>query len=143
MEKINLYVHTDIKGKRTALGHYIYVLEFMTSRGPATLTAKEEVEDCTNKKAELRAINSALKRLTKPCAVLIHAENVNLLAALQNEWYRKWEEDGWKNSRGLEIEDTEEWQEFSGLMKENELLGAVKDDHSYLSWMVSECEKEE
>lgn len=143
MEKINLYVHTDIKGKRTAPGHYIYVLEFMTSRGPATLTAKEEAEDCTNKKAELRAINSALKRLTKPCAVLIHAENVNLLAALQNEWYRKWEEDGWKNSRGLEIEDTEEWQEFSGLMKENELLGAVKDDHSYLSWMVSECEKEE
>lgn len=143
MEKINLYVHTDVKGKRTAPGHYIYVLEFMTSRGPATLTAKEEVEDCTNKKAELRAINSALKRLTKPCAVLIHAENVNLLAALQNEWYRKWEEDGWKNSRGLEIEDTEEWQEFSGLMKENTLLGAVKDDHSYLSWMVSECEKDE
>lgn len=142
MEKIKLYVHTDIRGNKAVAGHFIYVLEFMTKRGPATLTAKEEVRECTSKKAELRAINSALKRLTKPCAVFIHCENINLLAAIQNKWYRKWEEDGWKNSRGLEITDAEEWQEFSGLMKVNELLGAAKHDHSYLSWMVSECEKE-
>lgn len=142
MDKIDLYVHTDIRTTKRSAGCYIYILEYQTQKGPATLTGKAtHIEDATFLRAELVAINEGLKRLKRPVSVVIHAEGHMLILALQNKWFETWQSRGWKNSKGEDIDCLEDWQEFTELMKDNELITATKDKHSYLSWMAGECER--
>jgi ribonuclease HI len=140
MENVDLYIFSSIKGPGRRDGRYIFVLEAMTGKGPVTLTGgPREVTEMTAYQSELRAINEGLKRLRKPCSLKIHVSNVTLRAALQNEWFRNWDANDYRNSKGEEISCAEEWKAFVEYLGENNITDVVSDRHSYSSWMESEC----
>ncbi|MBP3782514.1 MAG: hypothetical protein J6I68_04630 [Butyrivibrio sp.] len=140
MDNIDLYIHTSIKGVGQADGKYIFVLEFQTSKGPATMTeGAKDIEQATSYYAELKAINEALQRLKKPCGLKIHVQNRVLASAIQNKWYEAWKMTGYKNSKGEEIRCKEEWESFNELLKDNTIETVLCDRHSYSSWMENEC----
>lgn len=140
MENVDLYICSSIKGPGRRDGRYIFVLETLTGKGPATLTGKpKDVTEVTAYQSELIAINEGLKRLTKPCSLRIHASNVTLRAALQNEWYKNWAANDYKNSKGEEISCAEEWKDFVENLGGNKITDVVSDRHSYSAWMESEC----
>lgn len=142
MDNIDVYIYSSIKGNVRKPGSYIYILELKTGKGPATLTGGPvKVEDATGYQAELMAMITAMKRLTRPCNLNVHASNVTLMAALQNGWFKKWAEKDYKNSKGEDISCAEEWKSFNECLGENTITDAVSDKHSYLSWMESECRK--
>ena len=142
MDNIDVYIYSSIKGNVRKPGSYIYILEIKTGKGPATLTGKPmKVEGVTGYQAELMAMTAALKRLTRPCSMSIHATNVTLVAALQNGWFKTWAENGYKNSKGEDVSCVEEWKIFNESLGENIITDAATDKHSYLSWMELECRK--
>ncbi|MBQ9302058.1 RNase H family protein [Butyrivibrio sp.] len=142
MEKINIYVHTNIKSvKAKAAGLFIWIIEFMTAKGPATLTGREEIT-ATWKEAELMAIVKALGRLKKPCELTIFTGNVQVAAALHNAWYKKWAESGYTNSKGETIENADRWKELAESIEKHTVLAATSQSHSYTSWMISELGEE-
>lgn len=61
------------------------------------------------------------------------------MAALQNGWYRTWAENGYKNSRGEDIQYVEEWKLFVKLLGNSTITDVVSDRHANLSWMEFEC----
>ena len=142
MEKINIYIHTNIHSVRSgATGFYIWVIEAITSKGPATLTDKEEIT-ATWKEAELMALIAALKRLNKPCELTIHAGNVHLAAALNSGWLSKWSGNGYTNSKGEPIEFSDKWKELWELIQKHTFIAASIKANSYTYWMMSEIGEE-
>lgn len=143
MEKINIYIHTNIRQvRKQTLGFIVWVLEFMTSRGePATITNKKEVT-ATWKEAELIALIQALGRLNKPCELTVYCENINIISALNNGWLLKWSERDYLNSKGELIENADKWQELNDKLFHHSIMGASDRDNPYTSWMYSECGEE-
>jgi ribonuclease HI len=142
MDNVDLYIYSTVKGMALKNGKHIYIIEKLTGKGPATLTGgAKEVKDVTGYQSELMAINEALKRMTKPCSIKVHAANVTLRAALQNGWYKTWADNDYRNSSGEEVVCADDWKEFNELIKEHCISDVVNDRHSYSSWMESECGK--
>lgn len=142
MDEINLYIYSDIKSNSTKAGSYIYILEMQTSKGAATLSSNPvDVEGLTGYQVELAAITAALKRLTRQCRVNIYASNIVLTAALKEGWYKKWILNGYKHPNGQEISHINEWKTFIETLGNNTIGEVYKDEHTYTSWMRTECER--
>lgn len=142
MDNIDIYIYSSIKGNSRKDGKFIYILETLTGKGPATLTGKpKKVTEVTGYQSELLALGEALKRIKKPCGIKVHASNMTLLTVLQNGWYKKWAETGYKNSKGEDVSYADEWRLFNDQLGGSSITDAVADKHTYSSWMESECLK--
>ena len=108
---VNIYIYQTIKGPGTRAGSYTYILEADVNGKVATLTSTDTLEPMTEKKAELTVILKALKRLVKDCDVMIVGCSAYLITAI-NQWLDNWENSNWKNAKGKDIANKEEWQEL-------------------------------
>ena len=118
IQLINIYIHSNIKAPvRHSDGAYIYVVEYYADRNgesivslptPRTIYASVNVHALTAREAEVEALISALGRITKPCELTVYAENVNMVSALQNGWYRTWHDSGWIKADGRRYRNASE-----------------------------------
>ena len=138
MDKLDIYVYTDIKGIRKAKGSYIWLIEMQKEQGPVTLWDKKETEEVTGRYAELTALTEALSRVTKPCRISLHISNDNLMNVFRNKWVEVWSSSGWLDSRGEPIKDSEKWQQFYERFKIHEIEEISISHHSYSSWMQNQ-----
>lgn len=138
MDKVDIYVCTDIKGIRKAAGHYIWLIEMKTPKGPVTLYDKKETEAVTGRIAELTALTEALGRITKPCEITFHIANNNLIRAFKNQWLDAWRASGWMDCKGEPVKDAEKWKLFDERASRHTILGVTDEAHSYSSWMNNE-----
>ena len=141
MQHVNIYTESSIKGPRKRDGVYGYVLEMGTSKGPATLTKIEYIKDVTENKSELMAIIGALKRLKGKCELTIYTESSHVAAGFQNGWIDNWIQSEWKNAKGKDVANKEEWQEMHHLLNEQEFELRVSEEHSYKEWLKKEVNK--
>lgn len=144
MDKVNLYVYTNIKSNTPKTGGYGYLLEVTgnetkTYKDPVTLWKIEQVHD-SSRGAELEAIRAALKRLTKPCEISLFGTVTNVMATFQNNWYKTWHDSGWLNSKGEPIKNTEDWQEIYNLLEKHTIVSVSLERHSYSSWFENQLE---
>ena len=138
MDKVDIYVCTDIKGIRKAAGHYIWLIEMKTPKGPVTLYDKKETEAVTGRIAELTALTEALGRITKPCEITFHIANNNLIRTFKNQWLDAWKASGWMDCKGEPVKDVEKWKLFDERVSRHTILGVTDEAHSYSSWMNNE-----
>ena len=138
MDRVDVFVQTNIKGIAKASGAFIWLLEMQSSKGPATLSEKKSVLNVTARIAELTALIKALERMTKPCELMIHVSNSNLAKTLENRWIDTWAETGFINAKGEEMKDAALWQQFYDLFKQHTFLGVTCEPHTYTSWMQTE-----
>jgi len=150
IQLINIFIHTNIKTPiKHSDGAYIYVIEHWGKKegtaieklpAPVTLNEKKTVHALTQREAELEALIEALGRFTgSPCELTIYAENLNLVGALRQEWYKSWHDAGWVKADGKEpVADAERWQRLYDALAPHELYQATIEPHSYTSWMANE-----
>lgn len=138
MDRVDVFVQTNIKGIAKASGAFIWLLEMKSSKGPATLSEKKSVLNVTARIAELMALIKALERITKPCEIMIHVSNSNLAKTLENGWIHTWAETGFINAKGEQMKDAALWQQFYDLFKQHTFLGVTCEPHTYTSWMQTE-----
>ena len=98
MDKVNIYIYTTVRGPGTKSGSYTYLLEYITDRGPATLTKQGELEQVTENQANLQVLIEALQRLKKQCEVTIWTENRYLQQGAEH-WIHEWQQSGWMTAR--------------------------------------------
>lgn len=140
MKRVNVYVYTTVKGPRRHSGAYTYVLEVDTSKGPATKSHKERLENVTEHQADLLSLAAALKRIYKQCHLVIYTDSVYLASGIE-KWLDGWQKNDWKSAKGKKVANAEEWKELAILLNEHEYELCVRQKHSYYEWMVSEAEK--
>lgn len=138
MDKLDIYVYTDIKGIRKAKGSYIWLIETQGKSGPVTLWDKKETEAVTGRIAELTALTEALGRTTRPCEIAFHISNENLFNVFRNNWIEAWHSSGWLDCKGEPVKDADKWQAFYDLAKRHNILDVSIGHHSYSSWMESQ-----
>lgn len=140
--KVNIYIYQTIKGPGTRAGSYTYILEADVNGKIATLTNTDVLEPMTEKKAELTVILKALKRLVKECDVLVVGVSPYTIQAT-NDWIDKWIENDWKNAKGKDIANKEEWQELLEYIRKYNICFCGECQHEYLYWIKRETEKME
>lgn len=138
MDRIDIYALTNIRGIGKSSGAFIWLFEFMTSKGVVTRNEKKSVVNVTARIAELMALIKALERITKPCEIMIHVSNSNLAKTLENGWIHTWAETGFINAKGEVMKDAALWQQFYDLFKQHTFLGVTCEPHTYTSWMQTE-----
>ena len=140
MKEVHIYLYSTVKSCRGGNGAYTYILETYTSKGDATISKTENVENVTTHKAMLLALKAALKRIRQTSHLVIYTDS-NYMASNVRGSLTKWKKNGWKTARGEPVKHLEEWQEIERLIKPHSFEFVVNTKHSYYSWMKDESEK--
>ena len=142
MNKVNIYIYTTVKSPRKKQGAYTYILEAATSKGDATRSATEQLENVTAHRAELIALAAAIKRICKHCDLTIYTDSVYVPSCVE-KWLDKWQQEDWTNAKGHPVANMEEWKDLACLLNEHSYRFVVGEKHSYYEWMKSESERAE
>ena len=140
MKEVHIYLYSTIKGCRVCNGAYTYILETATSRGDATISRTEIVENVTAHKSLLLALMAALRRIRQTSYLVIYTDS-NYVASNVRKSLARWKKNGWKTARGEVVKHQEEWQEIAQLLLRHSFEVVVSSGHSYYQWMKTESEK--
>ncbi len=66
----------------------------------------------TNQRMELAAAVWALKALKFPCAVTLYSDSAYLINAFQQNWFARWQKNGWLNSHKQPVENSDLWKKL-------------------------------
>ena len=141
MQEVNIYIETDIPPMKCRRGNVIYVLETMTSKGPATVSSMIPMENATQNRITLEALEEALERMSRLCHITIWTDCNYVANALRNRWLDQWKQNGWKNSKGEEICDVASWQEIARLAALHTVTVMPNKGSSYQDWMKTELRR--
>ena len=140
MKEVYIYLYSTVKSCRGGNGVYTYILETDTSKGNATISKTEIVENVTAHKSILLALAAALKRIRQESYLVIYTDS-NYVAVNTKGSLAKWKKNGWKTARGEPVKHMEEWQEVEQLIHPHSFEFVVGSKHSYYIWMKAEAEK--
>lgn len=138
---IYIYPVTDIKViKGQNDGHYGYLMQAVKQgRVAGFRTAWRECRDDTQG-ALIRAVTEAAGRITdKESNVLVLSDNRAVLDGILN--LHKWQQDGWKRSRGREIKRREAWQQTAQAL-EGMKIAAQKMNSDKMESFTRQIQKE-
>lgn len=122
MQTVNIYIYTTIRGPQKQDGAYIYVLETMTSKGPATCSKAGTMNKVTKNQACLFALSAAIKRIFRQCELIIHVDSV-FVASCAEKWLADWRKNDWKNAKGQQVANAEAWKEIAFLFNPDRAYG--------------------
>lgn len=140
MQHVNLYTASGIRSPRAGNGVAGFVLEMKTEKGPVTFTKTAEILNATANQSELRILIMALKRLTKKCSLTIYTESGYVAAGIEE--LSRWQENGWKTSRGTDVANKEEWLETAELLN-GHAFSVTTENHEYRAWLRNEVTRKE
>lgn len=140
MQTVNIYIYTTIRGPQKQDGAYIYVLETMTSKGPATCSKAGTMNKVTKNQACLFALSAAIKRIFRQCELIIHVDSV-FVASCAEKWLADWRKNDWKNAKGQQVANAEAWKEIALLLDEHTYQFIVDKRNSYSDWMKTESDR--
>lgn len=120
MQEIRLYIYTDAAVMSEDRAKVAYLLQFVKDGVDAGSREDHMAVNGNQKAATLEAMMDALARISDgneiPVLIVCHCPGV--IQAINQEQYIKWLSNGWKNSKGLEIEHADKWERVIKLMKQ-------------------------
>ncbi|UED78000.1 ribonuclease HI [Brevibacillus sp. DP1.3A] len=88
----------------------------------------------TNNRMELLAAIKALSTLKEPCKVTLYSDSAYLVNCFKQGWYKGWLKNGWKNSKGQQVENQDLWKELLQLMDTHEVEYVKVKGHADNKW---------
>ena len=74
-------------------------------------------KNTTNQRMELTACIKALEELkSKQYPIEIYSDSAYLVNCINQAWYKKWEKNGWKNSKKYPVENKDLWETLLKLL---------------------------
>ena len=68
-------------------------------------------KNTTNQRMELTACIKALEQLkSKKYSIEVYSDSAYLVNCINQAWYKKWEKNGWKNSKKEPVENRDLWE---------------------------------
>lgn len=139
---VNIYIATSITGPRRGRGVYMYLLECFKSNGE-TVTRQQavEMEDATENRLAVCALEAALGRLTAECYLTIYTDCEYLFSTIENGMLDQWEARSWQNAKGEPVKHADKWPRIQYLLKAQDVHLKLKEHHAYKRWMQDEIKK--
>lgn len=144
MPTVYIYIGTDLKGPSKRDGRYLFVIEFISSKGEkATLTCGGIEKNVTENLIYLRAFAKALSRLKKPSNIHLHMENRYFRNTWANGWPIAWSKNNWIKANGSKASNSEEWKQIITSLEPHTLtLTPYFTENEYEKWMQDELRSE-
>lgn len=142
LNRVDIYINTDIRGVKARDGTAWYILETETYRGPANVGDKLRLEQHTEKQAELAALLAAARRIRGACELHIFTESEFVAAGWRLGWIEGWKKNDWKTSRGEPVSFGAMWQELDQLIGGHPTEFHIREHHPYSEWFKFEAKRE-
>jgi ribonuclease HI len=72
----------------------------------------------TNQRMEIIACIKALEQMkTSSLPIVIYSDSAYLVNCMNQQWYKKWETNGWKNMKKKPVENRDLWEQLITLIK--------------------------
>lgn len=139
MDKVNIYTLNGQRSPRPYPGVGIYILEYMTSKGPATVTGVLDITASKNE-YEVSLLIEALERIKKPCELEIYVGDNYISQLVESGQMDKWASHGWVTARGTPVKNKIALELLRNLLQKHN-VNFHMEKHSYSSWMESELER--
>lgn len=88
----------------------------------------------TNQRMELVAALEALGALKEPCQVKLYSDSAYLVNCFQQKWYVNWMNNGWKNSKGKDVENQDLWKSLLELVDVHDISFVKVKGHANNKW---------
>ena len=119
-QEIRLYIYTDAAALNADRAKVSYMLQFMKNGTDAGSRKDHMTVEGNQKAATLEAMMDAIARISDgneiPVLIICHCPGV--IQAINQHQYLGWLRNGWKNSRGLEIEHADKWERVIKLFRQ-------------------------
>lgn len=120
MQEIRLYIYTDAGVRVADRAKVSYMLQYMKDGVDAGSRQDHMSVDGNQKAATLEAMMDALARISDgneiPVLIICHCPGV--IQAINQHQYLGWLRNGWKNSKGLEVEHADKWERVVKLFRQ-------------------------
>jgi ribonuclease HI len=73
----------------------------------------------TNQRMELKAALEAIDTYLAEKNLTIVSDSAYLVNTMNNNWYKRWEKNGWRNVKGEKVANQDLWEGLSAFLKEN------------------------
>lgn len=115
MKKIIIYTDGACRGngKEESVGAYGIVLEYNGTKKEI----KKSFRNTTNNIMELSAVIEALSMLKEPCEAIVHSDSAYVVNAINQNWLKGWQKNGWKTSAKEPVKNKELWEKLIKLME--------------------------
>src|SRR5215212_6477594 len=85
--------------------------------GPKPTEISGHEANTTNQQMELRAAIEGLKCLDHPSKVRLYSDSAYLINGMNERWYLKWEQNGWKTAKRKPVKNADLWKELVELSR--------------------------
>lgn len=136
MQEVNLYIATTIKGPAKQNGHACYIAE---CEDGTTYKQIGPIHHVGDKAAEVIVLKAGLERIekeiTEPCILQLYVETKYVGDTIGGNRLPKWEQVGWKNSKGQNLANKEEWIRIKELLERHQVEVHIQEHHSFSDWI--------
>ncbi len=84
----------------------------------------------TNNRMEMTAVIEALRHTPVGASVMVFSDSAYVINAFVQNWFRGWEQRGWKNSKGQPVENQDLWRTMRALVQERHVKWTKVKGHS-------------
>lgn len=88
----------------------------------------------TNQRMELLGAVEALTALKVACAVTLYSDSAYLINAFRQDWFERWEKNGWLNARKQPVENQDLWKELLRLSRKHKITWVKVKGHAGDKW---------
>lgn len=113
MKKITIYTDGACRGngKENTIGGFGIVLMYNDIKKEI----KKGYRNTTNNIMELSAVIEALSMLKEPCEVKLYSDSAYVINAINQNWIKNWQKNGWKTASKEPVKNRELWEKLIDL----------------------------
>ncbi|MTK10858.1 MAG: ribonuclease HI [Clostridiaceae bacterium] len=114
MKIITIYTDGACRGngKENTIGGFGIVLMYNGMKKEI----KKGCRNTTNNIMELSAVIEALSMLKEPCEVKLYSDSAYVINAINQNWIKNWQKNGWKTASKEPVKNRELWEKLIELV---------------------------
>ena len=115
MKSVTIYTDGACRGngKENSIGAFGIVFMYNGKQKEV----KQAFVNTTNNIMELSAVIQALSMLKEPCNVKLYSDSAYVVNALNQNWIKNWQRNGWKNSNKEPVKNKELWEKLIEMLE--------------------------
>lgn len=114
MKMVTIYTDGACRGngKENTIGGFGIVLMYNGMKKEI----KKGYRNTTNNIMELSAVIEALSMLREPCEVKLYSDSAYVINAINQNWIKNWQKNGWKTASKEPVKNRELWEKLIELV---------------------------
>ena len=141
---VRIYITHSVKGIRADKAAYGYMMVCLNQMGEQMLAKGQTregfgtLEHATQTAVILTAAAEAVERMKAPVELEIYTDSTHITNLINIRTPKKWKQDGYKNSKGEQVEDAGLWDRLLNAMEKHHIQMMFSLKHEFTVYLETE-----